>query len=60
MIVDAGPHLNPAKAADGKRLHKLDIDPVAVPSLARPALQGRARGRQCSPVLSSRCHWSWP
>jgi hypothetical protein len=26
-IVDAGPHPNPAKAADGKRLHRLDIDP---------------------------------
>jgi site-specific DNA recombinase len=27
LIVDAGPHPNPAKAADGKRLHKLDLDP---------------------------------
>jgi site-specific DNA recombinase len=27
MIVDAGPHPNPAKAADGKRMHKLDLDP---------------------------------
>jgi site-specific DNA recombinase len=26
-IVDAGPHPNPAKAADGKRLHKLEPDP---------------------------------
>jgi site-specific DNA recombinase len=27
LIVDAGPHPNPAKAADGKRMHKLDLDP---------------------------------
>jgi site-specific DNA recombinase len=27
VIVDAGPHPNPAKAADGKRMHKLDLDP---------------------------------
>jgi site-specific DNA recombinase len=26
-LVDAGPHPNPAKAADGKRLHKLELDP---------------------------------
>ncbi len=26
-LVDAGPHPNPAKAADGKRLHKLEPDP---------------------------------
>ena len=26
-ITDAGPHPNPAKAADGKRLHKLEPDP---------------------------------
>lgn len=31
LIVDAGPHPNPSKAADGKRLHKLDIDPEAMP-----------------------------
>ena len=28
-IADAGPHPNPAKAADGKRLHKLELDPEA-------------------------------
>jgi Recombinase len=27
MLVDAGPHPNPAKAADGKRLHALAPDP---------------------------------
>jgi site-specific DNA recombinase len=27
LIVDAGPHPNPAKSADGKRMHKLDLDP---------------------------------
>jgi site-specific DNA recombinase len=29
LIADAGPHPNPAKAADGKRLHKLDPNPAA-------------------------------
>ena len=28
-LADAGPHPNPAKAADGKRLHKLESDPEA-------------------------------
>ena len=28
MLEDAGPHPNPAKAADGKRLHRLVPDPV--------------------------------
>ena len=27
-LIDAGPHPNPAKAADGKRLRKLEADPV--------------------------------
>ncbi len=31
LIADAGPHPNPAKAADGKRLHKLVLDPEAAP-----------------------------
>src|SRR5215469_11769060 len=35
LIADAGPHPNPAKAADGKRLHKLDIDPEAMPVVVR-------------------------
>jgi site-specific DNA recombinase len=35
LIVDAGPHPNPAKAADGKRLHKLEIDPEAMPVVVR-------------------------
>jgi Recombinase len=31
LLIDAGPHPNPAKAADGKRLHVLGIDePAAV------------------------------
>ncbi|MGW5049717.1 recombinase family protein [Actinokineospora sp. NPDC004072] len=34
-LVDAGPHPNPAKAADGKRLHQLDLDPVAAPVVLR-------------------------
>lgn len=32
---DAGPHPNPAKAADGRRLHRLELDPVAAPVVAR-------------------------
>jgi len=35
LIVDAGPHPNPAKAADGKRLHKLALDPEAAPIVIR-------------------------
>jgi site-specific DNA recombinase len=34
-IADAGPHPNPAKAADGKRLHKLELDPEAAPVVER-------------------------
>jgi hypothetical protein len=35
LLADAGPHPNPAKAADGKRLHKLDLDPYAAPVVRR-------------------------
>ena len=35
LIADAGPHPNPAKAADGKRLHKLALDPEAAPVVGR-------------------------
>jgi site-specific DNA recombinase len=35
LIADAGPHPNPAKAADGKRLHRLDLDPEAAPVVRR-------------------------
>jgi site-specific DNA recombinase len=35
LIADAGPHPNPAKAADGKRLHRLDLDPEAAPVVQR-------------------------
>src|SRR5579872_4327029 len=35
LLVDAGPHPNPAKAADGKRLHKLALDPEAAPVVCR-------------------------
>ena len=34
-LEDAGPHPNPAKAADGKRLYKLAIDPDAAPVVQR-------------------------
>jgi site-specific DNA recombinase len=35
LIADAGLHPNPAKAADGKRLHRLDLDPEAAPVVRR-------------------------
>ncbi len=35
VIADAGPHPNPAKAADGRRLRRLELDPVAAPVVAR-------------------------
>src|SRR5215831_276062 len=34
-LADAGPHPNPAKAADGKRLHRLEPDPLTAPVVAR-------------------------
>jgi hypothetical protein len=34
-LADAGPHPNPAKAADGKRLHVLEIDPYAAEVVQR-------------------------
>jgi site-specific DNA recombinase len=35
LIVDAGPHPNPAKAADGKRMHKLALDAETAPVVKR-------------------------
>jgi site-specific DNA recombinase len=43
-LMDAGPHPNPAKAADGKRLHQLEADPVTgtvVQRIYREYLAGR-------------------
>ncbi|MFI6326496.1 recombinase family protein [Nonomuraea sp. NPDC050556] len=34
-LADAGPHPNPSKAADGKRLHRLDPDPITAPVVGR-------------------------
>ena len=34
-LADAGPHPNPAKAADGKRLHRLEPDPLTAPVVIR-------------------------
>ncbi len=34
-LVDAGPHPHPGKAADGKRLRKLEADPVTAPVVRR-------------------------
>jgi site-specific DNA recombinase len=35
LLIDAGPHLNPAKAADGKRRHALAIDESAAAVVVR-------------------------
>jgi DNA invertase Pin-like site-specific DNA recombinase len=34
-LADAGPHPNPGKAAEGKRLHRLEPDPVTAPVVQR-------------------------
>ncbi|WP_341721307.1 recombinase family protein [Micromonospora sp. FIMYZ51] len=34
-LVDAGPHPNPSKAADGRRLHRLEPDPLTAPVVRR-------------------------
>ncbi|MFL6072451.1 MAG: recombinase family protein [Mycobacteriales bacterium] len=34
-LADAGPHPHPGKAAEGRRLHRLDLDPVAAPVVRR-------------------------
>ena len=35
LLGDAGPHPNPAKAANGQRLRQLEIDPLAAPVVQR-------------------------
>ncbi|MEU2616591.1 recombinase family protein [Streptomyces sp. NPDC007157] len=35
LIGDAGPHPNPAKAATGQRIHRLEPDPAVAPTVAR-------------------------
>lgn len=35
VLADAGPHPNPGKAADGKRLRQLEVDPSAAPIVQR-------------------------
>ncbi|GLW13163.1 hypothetical protein Misp01_82910 [Microtetraspora sp. NBRC 13810] len=35
VLIDLGPHPNPAKAADGKRLRALDLDTYAAPVVQR-------------------------
>jgi site-specific DNA recombinase len=34
-LADAGVHPSPAKALDGKRLHRLELDPLAAPVVER-------------------------
>ncbi len=45
-LADAGPHPNPAKAADGKRLHALEPDPQTAPIVKR-IFEEYAAGRGC-------------
>ena len=35
VLADAGPHPNPAKAATGQQLHRLELDPIAAPVVVR-------------------------
>lgn len=35
LLADAGPHPRPAKAADGRRLHRLEPDPATAPVVVR-------------------------
>ena len=35
VLADAGPHPNPAKAAAGQQLHRLELDPIAAPVVVR-------------------------
>jgi site-specific DNA recombinase len=35
QLVDVGPHANPAKAAEGRRLRQLDPDPSIAPVVQR-------------------------
>src|SRR3954451_20806366 len=34
-LADAGPHPNPSKAAEGRRLHRLEPEPATAPTVAR-------------------------
>lgn len=46
QLADAGPHPNPGKAADGKRLHRLEVDPITAPVVRRifdEYLQGKGQ-----------------
>ncbi len=45
-LADAGPHPNPAKAADGKRLHVLESDPETAPFVKR-IFEEYLAGRGC-------------
>jgi site-specific DNA recombinase len=46
LLVDVGPHPNPAKAADGKRLRQLEADPVTVGIVRRIFIEyANGRGR---------------
>ncbi|MER6048123.1 zinc ribbon domain-containing protein [Streptomyces sp. NPDC001793] len=49
-IADAGPHPNPAKAADGKRLHRLEPDPAQ----ARRHKRSQDRTTERSPRTTTR------
>jgi hypothetical protein len=64
QLVDVGPHPNPSKAADGRRLHRLDLDLAASPVVVRifnEYLSGRgiyaiAEGLTRDGILSPSAH----
>ncbi len=47
LLVDAGPHPNPAKAADGRRLHRLDLDESRPPRGAADLRRVHQPGTGC-------------
>ncbi len=48
-LADAGPHPNPEKAGDGKRLHRLEPDPMTAPVVQR-IFDEYLSGRGCYPI----------
>ncbi len=48
LLIDAGPHPNPAKAADGKRLHVLAVDERAAAVVVPSSWPGLASTRLLS------------
>ena len=64
LLGDAGPHPNPSKAANGQRLRRLEVDPIAAPVVQRifdefragSGLQTIALGLNSDGILSPSAH----